>query len=69
MSKANYEAMTREELREYLRKVNRKDEEAWEVFFDKLDKVKGKVTIPYTEDPQELERNLTDYLERRRKAK
>lgn len=68
MNKATYEAMTREELKEYLRKIDRNDDEAWEVFFDKLDKVEGKVSLPYTEDPKELERNLTNYLKRKRNS-
>lgn len=68
MNKATYEAMTREELREYLRKKGRKNDEAWEVFFDKLDKIKGKATFTFSNDPQEFEKNLNEYLEHKRNS-
>ncbi len=44
MSKTKYEAMTREELRDYL-KGNRNNDEAWEVFFQKNSKLEGRVTF------------------------
>lgn len=68
MSKANYEAMTREELKEYLRKVDRNNDEAWDVFFDKLESAEGKTSYPYTENPQQIEKNLKEYLERKRNS-
>lgn len=55
MSKATYESMTREELRDYLRS-NRNNSEAWEVFFDKLDrKTEEKITLPSFNSLEELE--------------
>ena len=68
MNKATYEAMTREKLREYLRTKDRKNDEAWGVFFDKLDKAEGKATFTFSNDPQEFEKNLNEYLEHKRNS-
>jgi hypothetical protein len=61
MSKAKYEAMTREELRDYL-KSDRNNDEAWEVFFQKNSQLKRKVTFPYTESLEETEAQLKSIL-------
>jgi hypothetical protein len=67
MSKAKYEAMTREELRDYL-KSDRHNDEAWEVFFQKNSEVEGKVTFPYTESMEETEAQLKSILESKTQA-
>lgn len=67
MSKAKYEAMTREELKDYL-KIDRNNDEAWEVFFQKNSELEGRVTFPYTESMEEAEAQLKFILESKSQA-
>jgi hypothetical protein len=69
MSKETYEAMTRKELRDYLRS-DRNNQEAWKVFFDKLEQeTTEKTSFPYTDSLEETEQHLKNYLEKKRNSK
>jgi hypothetical protein len=56
MTKPDYNQMTRKELKEYL-KVNRQDNEAWTVFFEKLSQLDPERSYPppYTMSKEEVE--------------
>ena len=66
MKQADYEAMTREELKNYVRK-NRTDKIAWSVFARKNSEVQGKV-FPYTDSLEETEAQLRSILELKKES-
>ena len=60
MNKSDYEAMTRKELRDYLR-INRTDEEAWEIFMQKNDREATKSPLyPAPKSFEEFEKFLEE---------
>ena len=58
--KPNFRAITLKEFREYL-KVNRTDDEAWDIFFDRLDKEGQRSRLyPPIKSPEQFEQLLQD---------
>ena len=67
MTKPNFRTITLKEFREYL-KVNRTDDEAWDIFFDRLDKEGQRSCLyPPITSPEQFEQLLQDNPEVRAK--
>lgn len=60
MTKPDFRAITLKQLRDYLR-ANRTDEEAWDIFFDRVDREAKKSPLyPPITNPEQLDRLLKD---------
>ena len=61
--KPDFKTITLKEFREYL-KVNRTDDEAWDIFFDRLDKeAQRSPTYPPITSPEQFEQFLQEHPE------